>query len=82
MPDAPPDASSAVPAPRIVFRHRLSTRLWHWINTVAIFVMLMSGLTISNAHRRLYWGEYGAEQRCGLAGSAALSGLGDDPFHL
>ncbi len=43
-----------------IFRHRLSTRLWHWINAVTIFVMLMSGLTISNAHPRLYWGQYGA----------------------
>lgn len=43
-----------------IFRHRLSTRLWHWINAVAVIVMLMSGLTISNAHPRLYWGQYGA----------------------
>ncbi len=43
-----------------VFRHRLSTRLWHWVNAVTIFVMLMSGLTISNAHPMLYWGQYGA----------------------
>jgi len=43
-----------------IFRHRLSTRLWHWINAVTVFVMLMSGLTISNAHPRLYWGHYGA----------------------
>lgn len=43
-----------------IFRHRLSTRLWHWINAVTVIVLLMSGLTISNAHPRLYWGEYGA----------------------
>ena len=46
--------------PRLVFRHRLSTRIWHWVNVVAVFVMLMSGLMIFNAHPRLYWGEYGA----------------------
>jgi Ni/Fe-hydrogenase b-type cytochrome subunit len=40
-------------------RHALSTRLWHWINAAAIVVLFMSGLTISNAHRRLYWGNYG-----------------------
>lgn len=45
---------------RKVFRHRLSTRIWHWVNAVAIFVMLMSGLMIFNAHPRLYWGHYGA----------------------
>ena len=44
----------------LVKRHRLSTRIWHWINAVAIIVMLMSGLMISNAHPRLYWGHYGA----------------------
>jgi Ni/Fe-hydrogenase b-type cytochrome subunit len=43
-----------------IFRHRLSTRLWHWINAVVVIVLLMSGLTISNAHPRLYWGQYGA----------------------
>jgi Ni/Fe-hydrogenase b-type cytochrome subunit len=45
---------------RFVKRHRLSTRLWHWINAVTIFVMLMSGLMIFNAHPALYWGEFGA----------------------
>ena len=44
----------------VVKRHRLSTRLWHWTNVVAFFVMLMSGLMIFNAHPRLYWGSYGA----------------------
>ena len=40
-------------------RHTLSTRLWHWLNAGAAVVLFMSGLTISNAHRRLYWGDYG-----------------------
>ncbi|MEE4206524.1 MAG: cytochrome b/b6 domain-containing protein [Erythrobacter sp.] len=40
-------------------RHALSTRLWHWINAAAVVVLFMSGLTISNAHRRLYWGNAG-----------------------
>lgn len=40
-------------------RHALSTRLWHWANAGALVVLFMSGLTISNAHRRLYWGNYG-----------------------
>ena len=44
----------------LVRRHRLSTRIWHWINALTIFIMLMSGLMILNAHPRLYWGEYGA----------------------
>ncbi|EAQ30522.1 hypothetical protein NAP1_07080 [Erythrobacter sp. NAP1] len=40
-------------------RHALSTRIWHWINAVAFIVLFGSGLTISNAHRYLYWGDYG-----------------------
>jgi thiosulfate reductase cytochrome b subunit len=44
----------------LVRRHRLSTRIWHWVNLVALTVMLMSGLMIFNAHPRLYWGQYGA----------------------
>ena len=44
----------------LVRRHRVSTRIWHWVNAVAIIVMLMSGMMISNAHPHLYWGQYGA----------------------
>lgn len=44
----------------VIKRHRLSTRLWHWLNAVTLLVLLMSGLMIFNAHPRLYWGEYGA----------------------
>ena len=49
-------AESPAPAPR----HRLATRLWHWINALAVLVLVMSGLMIFNAHPRLYWGEAGA----------------------
>jgi len=44
----------------VVRRHRVSTRAWHWLNVAAVFTLLMSGLTIFNAHPRLYWGQYGA----------------------
>ena len=40
-------------------KHALSTRIWHWLNLLCVVVLFMSGLTISNAHRRLYWGEWG-----------------------
>ncbi|MDY7099191.1 MAG: cytochrome b/b6 domain-containing protein [Pseudomonadota bacterium] len=40
-------------------RHALSTRIWHWINAAALIVLFMTGLGISNAHRYLYWGDYG-----------------------
>jgi thiosulfate reductase cytochrome b subunit len=45
----------------VIKRHRLSTRIWHWVNAVTLVVLLMSGLMIFNAHPRLYWGEYGAQ---------------------
>lgn len=40
-------------------RHAISTRIWHWINALSVTVLFMSGLTISNAHPWLYWGEWG-----------------------
>lgn len=60
--DPPPQRASAraVHGGEVVYRHRLATRLWHWVNAVTIVVMVMSGLMISNAHPHLYWGEYGA----------------------
>lgn len=46
--------------PPLVKRHRLSTRLWHWLNALCLYVLFASGLGIFNAHPRLYWGQYGA----------------------
>ncbi len=45
---------------RSIHRHALATRLWHWVNAVAVVVLIGSGLMILNAHPRLYWGRYGA----------------------
>lgn len=44
----------------IVKRHRISSRIWHWVNAVSLLILFMSGLMIFNAHPRLYWGHYGA----------------------
>ena len=55
------DAAPTLPPPaRVIYRHRLATRLWHWVNAVAIFILLGSGLMIFNAPPHLYWGVYGA----------------------
>ncbi len=48
------------PAPKR--KHALTTRLWHWLNAVCLVVLFMSGLGISNAHPRLYWGAWGFER--------------------
>jgi len=54
------DEAPLPPPRRIAYRHRLPTRVWHWINALTVFVMLMSGLMIFNAHPHLYWGQFGA----------------------
>jgi thiosulfate reductase cytochrome b subunit len=41
---------------RPYYRHSLAVRLLHWINAVALCVLLMSGLQIFNAHPALNWG--------------------------
>src|SRR6185437_12154583 len=51
---------SDVTAPKrarvLVPRHAASTRITHWINVLALTLLLMSGLQIFNAHPALYWG--------------------------
>lgn len=50
------DAGSSPPQ-RLYYRHRLPIRIMHWINVIALTVLLMSGLQIFNAHPALYWGQ-------------------------
>lgn len=40
----------------LIARHTLATRLTHWLNVLALTILLMSGLQIFNAHPALYWG--------------------------
>ena len=40
-----------------VYRHKLPVRLGHWLNVVCVFILIMSGLQIFNAHPALYWGD-------------------------
>src|SRR3954447_9001543 len=58
--DEPIEVGPLAEPRRIAYRHRLPTRIWHWINALTVIVMLMSGLMILNAHPRLYWGQFGA----------------------
>ncbi len=60
MPPVTLQEKAQTPARPLVYRTKLPVRIWHWLNAVTIFVMLMSGATIFNAHPRLYWGAYGA----------------------
>jgi len=53
-----PIAEGPVPLrPNDHYRHPLPIRIMHWVNAIAFFVMLMTGLQIFNAHPALYWGE-------------------------
>ena len=45
----------------VIYRHRFVVRLTHWVNALAIFLLIGTGLNIFNAHPRLYWGRKGAD---------------------
>lgn len=45
------------PRGSLYYRHRLPVRIMHWINVIALTILLMSGLNIFNAHPALYWGK-------------------------
>jgi thiosulfate reductase cytochrome b subunit len=84
--DREQSAAQAAPAKPVIYRHRLSTRIWHWLNAAVILVMLMSGLMIFNAHPRLYWGQYGANPdhawlQIGNLGEQGFLRVGDTTFH-
>ena len=40
----------------VIYRHSGAVRVTHWVNVVALLVLLMSGLQIFNAHPALYFG--------------------------
>ena len=64
----------AKPEKVLVYRHGGVTRLTHWINVLAVTVLLMSGLEIFNAHPALYWGQRSTFDRPWLAMSAEAHG--------
>lgn len=41
----------------LVYRHRLPTRLAHWVTVLCLPILVLSGFQIFNAHPALYWGE-------------------------
>jgi len=51
-----PAVPSATGVERI-YRHRLPVRISHWLNVPCLFILIMSGLQIFNAHPALYWGD-------------------------
>jgi thiosulfate reductase cytochrome b subunit len=49
--------ATRIPGGYEYLRHPLVIRVLHWINVVALTILLMSGLNIFNAHPALYWGK-------------------------
>jgi thiosulfate reductase cytochrome b subunit len=45
----------------VSYRHSVLVRVTHWVNALALLVLLLSGLQIFNAHPALYWGKKGAD---------------------
>ena len=64
----------------VTYRHSLATRIMHWLNALCVFMVLMSGLQIFNAHPRLYWGQYGANTDHALLQIGARDGPGGKPI--
>jgi thiosulfate reductase cytochrome b subunit len=56
---AAPATLADKPSVEMFYRHRLPTRIWHWLNALAVFILLGSGLNILAAHPALYWGAAG-----------------------
>jgi thiosulfate reductase cytochrome b subunit len=61
-----------------VLRHRAIVRVTHWLNALAIILLIMTGLNIFGAHPRLYWGNAGSVDeverqwlRIGVSGTVA-----------
>lgn len=52
------EAEKALPAARgpLIYRQSVWTRLTHWVWTISLFFLLLSGLQIFNAHPALYIG--------------------------
>ena len=49
------------PPREVIYRHTFLVRLTHWLNALAIFILIGSGLNIFNAHPHLYWGMWGSD---------------------
>jgi thiosulfate reductase cytochrome b subunit len=75
MPSGTIPHSSSAPR-RLVPRHSALVRITHWINVFAFSLLLMTGAQIFNAHPRLYWGEYGADNDHAWLSIDSLQGAG------
>ena len=50
------ETGTSTAAAEIIYRHSVLVRVTHWVNVLALLVLLMSGMQIFNAHPALYLG--------------------------
>jgi thiosulfate reductase cytochrome b subunit len=70
-------ADKTQPRTVLVRRHSALTRVTHWLNVLALALLLMSGLQIFNAHPALYWGSDSRFEQPWL--SMSMKDAGDAP---
>src|SRR5262245_51824868 len=59
---------------KLVYRHNRITRTTHWVNALALVILVMSGFQIFNAHPHLYWGSASEPDQAFLSIAAANDG--------
>ena len=81
--DVSPEETALPPVPATplvvkerIYRHKLPVRLGHWLNVICLFILIMSGLQIFNAHPALYWGDRSDRDRPLLSIRPVQTGAG------
>src|SRR5215472_12762995 len=73
-----PAQQAAAPRREVMYRHTIAVRLTHWINALALVLLLTSGLRLFNYHPALYWGDYGYSGVPSVFSIAALEDIETD----
>src|SRR5213594_738407 len=79
---AQPDSSRPASGGYLYYRHTLPVRVMHWINVIALTVLLMSGLNIFNAQPALYWGKSSYTTRPPIVGTTAKEDEEGEPIGI
>jgi thiosulfate reductase cytochrome b subunit len=69
-------------APYSYYRHALVVRITHWINAIALALLLMSGLQIFNAHLSLSWGKSSYSERAPIFETGAVMAADGRPVGI
>src|ERR1700682_816624 len=82
MPTDASDAGSVRTGTYLYYRHTLPVRVMHWINVVALTILLLSGLNIFSAHPALYWGKSSYTGRAPIFEIASQEDADGDPVGI